>query len=1814
MKMTQQLLIGLTFLLLAAFPGTDLKATHFMGVDITYTCLPGAGNCVYRIFHSTYYDCAGAATAVPPNNPPAPTLNFTPTTCSTPTLVGGWVLVSYLEVTPICPSASTRCTSTTSAINGVREGRYYADYNFCSVNCTVYNVTWGNCCRNGTISSGAANAGIYTGNTQINLGLTPCNSSPQFSVIPVPYLCAGQAFTFNQGAYDPDCDSLSYALSTCQANSSTQVNYITGYSPQQPLGPTWNVSMNPLNGDITITPTPAPPAPGGGAPVTGVLCVTVSEFRNGVKIGEVSRDIQVTVVNCASNTSPTLTPVTNLSPSATQTGPFAIQACTFDPFTFDIGGQDADSAQNLILSWDPVIAPSGATFTQVGNPSVANSIPGVSGTPLNGRVTWTPTAPGIYAIVFSITDDACPFLGNSQVAVIIKVVSCRLNPVITTNRIGCYDVEFTLCPNGGTGPYTFSFTSGDGTGPVTLTSTTGCVTYTHSYPAIDNPTNYNYSANFSDDGGLVASAQGSIVLQNDAIADAGPDQSTCPNQVIQIGTVPLPGYTYCWRGILTNLGLPNGADRKVARPFVSLNNTTSGPITICYEVTATSPLGCERKDTTCVTYNPKPKPTFTVNGPVCQDEIATVTFTGVQHAGTTYDWNFGTGKDASGNSNASGVGPHLVTWSGVSGLQTVTLTTTVNGCPSDAVSQNVQVNPIPVASFSKISPVCQGQATILTFTGRASLGANAHWTIDGGTLVGSPRPLDPQTIIWATPGAKVVTLQVDDRNCLSNIFEDTVVVNQIPTSTFSNPGPACVNDPVLFVYQGNAASSATYTWNFDGGVSVPAAQGQGPYTVTWATPGTKRICLNVQEKGCFSTQNCLNVQVYDIPTPQIDPVAPVCFDRGNNSVDFNLTGSAIYATYNWDFGAGAVPRTSHLPNPTGIKYNTIGTKTVTLSVANNGCISDPTTITFDVIEEPKADFILNTSGTICTHDNITFSLPNLPVGASQTYQWSFGQDANPATSSLPNPGMVTYTSSGVKTISLLVSYRGCTDVAAQQIRVEPSPIFDAGPAQEFCEGTGGVQLDAAVQGGTAGYAYAWSCNSASCGLSNRTIEDPWVNPIATPPATIIYRGQVVDAKGCHSNIDSVAVLIHPKPKVDAGPDMTMCEGGLGVTLKGGLHPLFNQAKGPFSWQWMDDQGNVRPAGMVPPNDRRPDAFTRPEQTIIYTLTSTDLSTGCTSQTTTVDPFSTVTVEVIPKPIAHAGADTVVCFGDQIQLNGFGTGGNGTYNYHWSPTNTGTINSPTDPDPTIGPNQSTIYTLVVTSEGCYSDGDQVIVVVHTIPTVEVGDDEDVCLGDSVQLSGQVSGIPQGMPGYTYEWVPSLGLDDPTAFDPKASPANTTTYQLVATSEYGCGAGADDVTVTINPTPIAAMLTPDTIICQGDAIKLAATHRFVPSSSPRVVYEWSPQGLVVDDIYSPTPTVKPDETTLFTVHVSSDDCATEAEVLVTVVPGITASISATDSTICAGQTTVLTASNGLGNPTYTWTPVLHISNDSLQEVIASPDVTTTYTLVMEEGICRDDTTITITVHPTPTSTYFASVADGCRGLEVSFMENTQDALSYIWDFGDGSPVNNEPNPSHVFNDPGAYSVSLTTVGTYGCESTTASTTVNISEGSLADFASTPAADIEIPLPNAVVQFEDLSANAVSWHWDFGDGNASSIENPAHTYRTPGEYEVTLTVTDANGCTSEITYGTYHVVVPGLLIPNVFSPNADGINDRFEVVYTGKEDFSLQVFDRWGKSVFETLSAGDMWDGAGPSGDGAHEGVYFYTLKIGDQSYTGNLTLVR
>jgi len=1747
-----------------------------MGVDITYECL---SSCTYRIYHVTYYDCTGSATTSLPGPPAAPStfafdINGTGAGCTDPTPIGGWQFVSYTEVTPICATFQTACTSGASSINGVLEAVFYQDYDFCNVNCPTYTIEWETCCRNYSITSGASGDGIYSGLTQIDLGLTPCNSSPQFTNPPVPYLCSGQTFTFNQGAFDPDGDSLVYSLGPCFDGPGQQVGYNAGYSPTAPLGAGWLVNINSFTGDITITPNP-------GGVVTGVLCVYVEEYRDGVLIGQVYRDMQVTVINCPSqNVPPDSLGLLNVTGGAA-TG-FTVLACTFDQLDFDIPVIDPDANQTIKIFWDQNIT--GASFYDAANPAIPDTAIGTSANLPMAHFSWFPTVTGTYTFLVTFQDDGCPILGQNQYTVVINVIPCALNPFILTDRTDCYTLDLTAIPGGGIPPHTYTWS---GNGNLSLNPGINQPSLTHTYPG---PGTYYYTVTVSDDNGTSATVSDTIVLVNTATADAGPDISVCPGDLGTIGTPAQPGYTYSWTA---SPPIGFSGSQTVAQPTVTLNNTTTNPILVTYTVTATDSVGCTETDDVVVSFTPRPPSLFAVTNPVCVDDPSTIVYSGNNLPGNTYTWDFDGGTPAA----VSGPGPHLITWA-TPGIKTLSLVVDASGCLSDTTLVSVTVNQIPTSDFNLDSAVCQNNVTTISYTGNASAAANYVWDFDGGTIV-SGTGQGPYQISWATTGIKDVRLTVEEDGCIGSMTTQQIQVFLTPTATLSVPSGICQGDIGQVTYTGNGSPSANYTWDFDGGIVLGGA-GQGPYLIQWLSPGIKSVCVQVTQDGCPSPQACQNMQVYATPVPLIAAVNDQCFD--GNSFNFTYAGTPGVDSYHWDLGTDAIPTTSSAMNPTGVTYTTPGVKTVSLYVVENGCVSDTVDITFEVIPEPSANFTVG-AGAICQGGCIDFTYTGSPAYTGQAYLWDFGATASPSTSTLQDPNCVTFFTAGTVTVTLTVDNRGCISTTTQTIDVFPSPVVDAGADTSFCDGEGGAPLNASVTGGLMPYGYQWTCNTASCGLSNEFIP----NPHANPNTTTQYFLQVQDFNGCWSNIDSVIVDVMALPVIDAGPDLTICQAGNGVNLQASIHAS-NTAPGPFTYLW------TPATGMNAGNETLLNPYVRPDTTTIYTLTATSVE-GCSSVVTTLDTMSTVTVNVNPLPVASAGADTALCLGDTIQLQGYGINAGPDYTYTWTPNDSAAaISDSSAASPFVSPSFTTTYFLVVESNGCASIADAVEVTVNTLPTVTTGPVVDLCLGDSVQLNGAAAGDPDGVI-YTYEWMPPIGLSDPNSAKPMAFPDTTTDYTLMAGSG-DCFGPVDVITVEVRPTPVVEIISPDTIICAGDEIDLTAVHTFTSTltASP-VNYQWSPGPAIMNGLDSVV-TVFPTFTTIYTVQASiAGSCPTTDEIKVEVRPQVNANITADASSICSHESTVLHANGGVGSAQYIWSPSIGLSDTTSRDVDATPDTTTTYQVIVQEGVCSDTAEYTLEVFPTPTADYFASQSSGCIGLEVSFIDNSQGADALTWDFGDGTVIFNEDNPTHIYTQAGTFDVTLTTSSAGGCTNTITLTTVTVTDTSFADFTSNPLEGVTQVLPDAKVEFTDLSINGVNWVWDFGDGETSGTQSPTHTYTNVGEYNVSLIVTDVNGCVSTVVHGPYIVVTPEVFFPNVFTPNGDGLYDVFEVLYTGSEIYNMSIYDRWGNKVFEADSPTEKWDGTRNNGGTPEkEGVYYYVVMIGTKAYEGHVTLMR
>lgn len=979
-------------------------------------------------------------------------------------------------------------------------------------------------------------------------------------------------------------------------------------------------------------------------------------------------------------------------------------------------------------------------------------------------------------------------------------------------------------------------------------------------------------------------------------------------------------------------------------------------------------------------------------------------------------------------------------------------------------------------------------------------------------------------------------------------------------------------DRLGVVYEASCSSSNNWP-------TTPGAAFPNPTTGSWDVVCFKFEFNFVGIAASFASANAPN------------GCAPFPVNFVNNSTN---TPSTLYW---WDFGTGD---TDTVANPTYV-YNQAGTYTVTLIVRDTAACAGSDTATLQVVITANPPLNLDQDTTFCYGDSIQLHAPVLPQA---TYLWSPANGlSNP---NIPNP-MAEPNATTAYTLTVTDS-AGCASTGTVTIGVIVVNA-DAGPFTSYCEGEGGAQFVAGQPtGGTGPYYYTWWCDQVSnpfCGIDSINDNDP----VANPTNSGWYFLQVSDFNGCLSYIDSTYLEVLPKPIVDAGPDVSMCQPPAPGALISATVLNAQDAPGPYVITWSPGIG-LNDSTIFSP-------FARPDTTTIYTAVVLS-SNGCSSALTTVDTLSSITVTVHPRPIADAGPDIHACLYDSTVMVGLGHGAGPDYDFEWTPS--AGLSSTTSPNPNAAPAFTHEYTLVVWSNGCPSYGDTMTFNVHTLPTPSAGPIQEICLGDTAHLDAFGAGDSTAF--YTYQWLPAATLSDPTAENPLAFPVSTTQYHLIVTSNWGCSSPVDTVQVTVKPTPIADA-GPNVTICEGDSIQVLGSYYYTTTGQAPVndiFYSWNP-GAAIGDTTQMQPWVWPTQSTMFYMDVRYNTCLTQDSMLLSVIPTDPPLAEADTNIACQGVPVQLTASGGIGSATFTWSPATGLSDPNSPNPVATPDSSISYTVTMTEGGCTTSAKVDLQVIPAPVVSYLSSLQQGCAPFSVSFLSNSDNTILHSWNFGDGS-VSNETAPVHTYDQAGTYPVTLTAINTGSCESSTTLSTIEVFDPIQTHFSMAPVGNpaatllpLELYLPATGVTFQDLSNGPVSeWHWEFGDGTISTEKDPVHSYLEPGMYYPVLTTVNAYGCVSKLQQGPVVITIPDLFIPNVFSPNGDGINDQFTVQYRGSQPFNLQVFDRWGVELHQTLNKEAHWDGRNQDGQPVTDGVYFYNLNIGGKGYTGEVTLVR
>jgi len=249
-------------------------------------------------------------------------------------------------------------------------------------------------------------------------------------------------------------------------------------------------------------------------------------------------------------------------------------------------------------------------------------------------------------------------------------------------------------------------------------------------------------------------------------------------------------------------------------------------------------------------------------------------------------------------------------------------------------------------------------------------------------------------------------------------------------------------------------------------------------------------------------------------------------------------------------------------------------------------------------------------------------------------------------------------------------------------------------------------------------------------------------------------------------------------------------------------------------------------------------------------------------------------------------------------------------------------------------------------------------------------------------------------------------------------------------------------------------------------------------------------------------------------------------------VTAAFAANTTSGCAPLTVNFTdQSTGTGIDGWSWNfgdGGTSTAQNPSHAYTSAGTYTVTLTASSSSQSCNDVETKTgyITVSAGPTAGFVGSPTSGTEPLTVSFTNQSTNATSYSWNFGDGG-TSTATNPNHTYNSDGVYTVTLTAYNACGSDVFTRNNyiTVNPCVTPTAAFTGSPTSG-DYPLQ---VNFTNQSSGASSYSWSFGDGGTSTAANPSHTYTAEGTYTVTLTATNACGSDQEVKTDYITVTTP-------------------------------------------------------------------------------------
>lgn len=1160
---------------------------------------------------------------------------------------------------------------------------------------------------------------------------------------------------------------------------------------------------------------------------------------------------------------------------------------------------------------------------------------------------------------------------------------------------------------------------------------------------------------------------------------------------------------------------------------------------------------------------------------------------------------------------------------------------TAEGCNGiQEIDFDLEVYSPPTALYNVTTTGCVTDSLVFTdnSNGNGRPVVKYFWNFGDGGFAYVKNPKHK----YATPGTYNVQYSIlTDIGCLSDTLKKTVSVSNPPTADFILSNPNCEGKPITFTDKTIINGSTIVKWNWDFGNGITSVQPNGnPVNNTYATVGTYKAKLFVETStGCKSLTDSLNVIAHYNPVVDFSLPATVCLPSGLSQFnDLSTIGDGTQAlfTYTWDFGdpiSGAA-NGSIIKNPAH-NYSTVGPYNIKLRVTSkDGCFTENTKTLSNIYTQAKANF--NLPAEICF--GATASFADISDGKGRAviqWFWDFGD----GTASAQKNPTKNYSVADTFDVKLYIKTDvGCnSDTITKKIIVNPLPKPDFTITNPSCEKNAVTIND--ISNAFAGNIIKWNWDLNDGTLLNNINNTPFSHTY-TNWGNYTVKLAIETNKGCKSLAFTKTIKVNPLPK----PGFILPEVCLNDAFAQFLDTskIADNSEALFTYKWVLDDPAATAGNPNLYNIKNP----QHKYSAIGNYTGNLFVTSKDGCIDSLKQFFTVNGD-IPKADYSVAAITSLCSNDSIAIANISTVNFGNITkleIYWDYANNPLAK---DIDDLPAPNKSYkhIYTnfqspvtkpfqvrMLAYSGATCVDEEIKAITINASPKILFNTIPGICLeAQPYQITQAVE--QSGLSGsfiYSGTGISSTGI-----FNPATAGAGLHTIKSLYIASSGCRDSATN-TIEVWPRPTADFIIANPN-CETQAITF--TDKSVANAGSLAQWNWKFGDGATTTGTPATHVFASAGISTVILQVITDRTCTSVPVTKNIKINPLPKVDFDLPKVCLPAGTApfadksIIADGSQNQFTYLWNFGDANAGGNNTNTSSSKNPTHTYsalgpytvslTVTSKDGCSSFAGKQLVDVFPQPQAK-FISVSEVCSGKEIQFTDQStgivKDINKWQWNFGDGT-TSSQQNPLHLFKDVGSFNTTLTVYTTEGCVSNLGTKQIiirpypAISAGPdlfvLEDgqktiqstaSASTPFGNIEKYLwtPSAYL-------------------SATNILNPV-IINPKEDITYKLTATGTGGCIS--TDEVFVKVLKGLVIPNTFTPNGDGANDKWMIQYLDSYPGSIvEIYNTVGQLLFHSVGYDKPWDGT-YNGNPLPVGTYYYVIdpKNNRKPVSGYVTILR